>query len=227
MSVNFQRRQTALSWLFVGVLFVLCGALGVLQYRWIGEVSIAARDRMQASLQAGLIRVSRDFQTELTAACRAIAPEDAVDAGKFASEVGARYTAWKATGRSSQIFRTVGVVTREEGVPVLRIAGAEGRLKVAPWPAEWKEMHEFLEGIAERDGRGFRGGSPSPEVGTAFELPVFSAVPPMPGFGDRNPQRRGAAWMVFDLNLKYVGGRAPSGTVAAPPRRRQYTGISV
>ena len=205
MSVNFQQRQTALSWLFVGVLFVLCGALGLLQYRWIGEVSIAARARMHASLQAGLDRVSRDFQAELTSACRAIAPEDAVDAAKFANEVGARYAAWKATGRSSQIFRTVGVVTRED-VPVLRIAGAEGRLNVAPWPVEWKEMHEFLEGIAVRDGRGFRGGSPSPEVGTAFELPVFSAVPPMPGFGDRNPQRRGNAWMVFDLNLKYVGG---------------------
>src|SRR5207245_6496579 len=69
-----QRRQAMLSWLFVGALFVLCGVLGVLQYRWIGEVSLAARDRLRASLQASLDRVGRDFQTDLLVSCRSLIP---------------------------------------------------------------------------------------------------------------------------------------------------------
>ena len=55
------RRRTTLSWLIVAGLFVLCGVLGVLQYRWIGEVAVAARDRLRGSLQASLFRLSSDF----------------------------------------------------------------------------------------------------------------------------------------------------------------------
>jgi len=47
--IGKQRRRTALSWLFVAGLFVLCGVLGVLQYGWIGEVSVAARDRLRGA----------------------------------------------------------------------------------------------------------------------------------------------------------------------------------
>ena len=62
MSNGKHRRRTTLSWLFVAGLFVLCGVLGVLQYRWIGEVSVAARDRLRGSLQANLNRLSLGFQ---------------------------------------------------------------------------------------------------------------------------------------------------------------------
>ena len=206
MGSNHQQRQATLSWLFVGLLFVLCGALGVLQYRWIGEVSIAARDRMHASLQAGLDRVSRDFQAELTAACRAIAPEDAVDPAKITAQVAARYAAWKGSGHQAQMFRAVGVASRQDDAIVLRLAGADGRLETAPWPDEWKAMHEFLQEMPVRESRGRRGGMPGAEPGTAFELPVFNTLPPMPGFSERDAQRRGIDWLVFDLNLKYVGG---------------------
>ena len=52
MSLQKNARRAMLSWLFVGALFILCGVLGGLQYRWIGEVSVAARERLRGSLQA-------------------------------------------------------------------------------------------------------------------------------------------------------------------------------
>jgi hypothetical protein len=48
-----------LSWLYMAVLFVLCLVLAALQYRWIGAVSSAERDRLQSSLQASLNRLAR------------------------------------------------------------------------------------------------------------------------------------------------------------------------
>ena len=74
MRTSKHRRRTTLSWLFVAGLFVLCGVLGLLQSRWIGEVSVAARDRLRGSLQASLYRLSLDFNTEIATACRALLP---------------------------------------------------------------------------------------------------------------------------------------------------------
>src|SRR6185503_13642252 len=121
MSPDSQRRQVATSWIIVGVLFALCALLAVLQYRWIGEVSVAARDRMRTSLQGSLDRVSRDFQSELSAACRAIGPEGpGGDSTALVNEIGERYAAWKAADHQGRLFREVALVTREGETLVLR-----------------------------------------------------------------------------------------------------------
>src|ERR1035438_9081415 len=87
-----KNRRTALSWLVVAGLFMLCGVLGALQYRWIGEVSVAARDRLRGSLQASLNRLSLDFNTEIATACRALLPADSGPGSAAAeAEVLARY----------------------------------------------------------------------------------------------------------------------------------------
>src|ERR1039457_2207376 len=101
MSSGKHRRRTALSGLFVAGLFVLCGVLGVLQYRWIGEVSVAARDRLRGSLQASLNRLSLDFNTDIATAARALLPS-ASDSTATETEVADRYAQWKKTGRHSQ-----------------------------------------------------------------------------------------------------------------------------
>src|SRR5260370_23768086 len=65
-------RPAMLSWLFVISLLALSTVLAVLQYRWIGEVSRADRERLHASLQAGLVRLSMDFNSEISTAASAI-----------------------------------------------------------------------------------------------------------------------------------------------------------
>ncbi|MDE3166807.1 MAG: HAMP domain-containing histidine kinase, partial [Acidobacteriota bacterium] len=170
-------------------------------------------DRMRASLQAGLERVSRDFQSEINTACRAIAPEDPKpEPAELAAQVTARYAAWKAAGQAVQLIRGVGVVTREGDRLVLRLPDADGKFLPAAWPAEWKGTQHFLEGVILREDRGGRGAGPPLEESTTFEVPVFimpgppgfGPGPGRGGFGDRGGPRRGTAWMVFDLNRKYV-----------------------
>ena len=58
MRIDDSKRRKMPWWIFVGAMFALCAVLGALQYRWIGEASIADRDRMRRSLKASLERIS-------------------------------------------------------------------------------------------------------------------------------------------------------------------------
>ena len=59
MNVENNKNRALLSWLFAVVLVGLCATLGVIQYRWIGEVSRAEHERLKNSLQASLQRTIR------------------------------------------------------------------------------------------------------------------------------------------------------------------------
>ena len=98
MNLKIANRQAALSWLMVGVLFVLCAVLGVLQYRWIAEVSVAAQERMQRSLQGSLSRLSQDFNQEVATSMRGLVPASTPrDARMAESEVSS--TGWVPVNR--------------------------------------------------------------------------------------------------------------------------------
>src|ERR1044072_3988064 len=51
--------------LLVLVLFGLLGLLATLQYRWVGQISTAERDRLQKRLQTDTERFADDFNNEI------------------------------------------------------------------------------------------------------------------------------------------------------------------
>src|ERR1039458_1505225 len=109
MAIRKHRRGALLSWLFIGTLLALCGILAILQYRWFGEVSAAARDRLRGSLQATLVRLSQGLNAELATAFSGLVPPNASsDPRKDMLE---RLPQWKATSRNRQV---VGRVRSEE-----------------------------------------------------------------------------------------------------------------
>src|SRR3954470_24534173 len=57
--------KSALSLGLMGVVLVLLPVLAVLQYRWVGQVSQAERERMQANLLKMTTRFAEDFDHEL------------------------------------------------------------------------------------------------------------------------------------------------------------------
>ena len=131
--IGKHRRRTALSWLFVAGLFVLCGVLGVLQYGWIGEVSVAARDRLRGSLQASLNRISLDFSTEIATAARALMPVDAdSDIAAVEAGIASRYAQWKNTARHRQIFRHIAIVDPAI-TPLCCAASIRTKISSKPW----------------------------------------------------------------------------------------------
>ncbi len=130
-----KQRRTVLSWLIVGGLFLLCGVLGVLQYRWIGEVSEAARDRLRVSLQASLMRISQEFSAEIANACRALLSPSG---GSPEIDIAANFAQWKKTARHNQMFRHIALAIPENQKLNLRMLDPDKDAFVsAEWPAEW------------------------------------------------------------------------------------------
>src|SRR5215467_3341834 len=62
------------AWLAVGPLVVLCGVLAILQYRWIGEISGAERQRLQEDLRQRLDALRRNFNNSISSAAADLQP---------------------------------------------------------------------------------------------------------------------------------------------------------
>jgi signal transduction histidine kinase len=204
MSPNKNRRRLTLSWLFVAGLFALCGVLGVLQYRWIGEVSVAARDRLRGSLQASLNRLSLDFNSEIATAARALLPIGE-DSPQAENEVAEHYAQWKKTGRRGQMFRHIAMAEPRNKTLVLRNLDLDKAVfETTEWPPDWAPLEDRLQSMLSPDNRQERGfpGPPHDDQGMLFDLPAF----PVPGGGRGAGQfaRGETPSLIFDLNPEYV-----------------------
>ena len=91
-------RQRWRGWLEIGSLVLLCGILGALQYRWIGEVSVAEKQRLETTLQSGLNRLSQEFNDEISLLCLALVRGDDAD-------YLARLNAWRESGHHPGMLR--------------------------------------------------------------------------------------------------------------------------
>ena len=198
--------KNKLSWLFVGALLALCGFLGALQYHWIGEVTVAARDRLRGTLRASLIRTSQDFNSELVTACSAILPSaTSSDAAALQHQMAAQYLEWKKSARHAQMFRRVALaVPLAHSVQLQMLDLESGAFRVSAWPPDWagilKHEESALTWMGGGPPPGDSGAQPGPE-GTAFDFAVFAARPQVPSLSFRRPQ---VAWAIFDLNPEYA-----------------------
>jgi signal transduction histidine kinase len=188
-------RRTLGAWLFVCALVALCAVLGVLQYRAIAEVSIAARERLRSSLQASLIAFSQDFNSEISSAANALVPNSPEDAQAAQNAFAALYERGGQTAPQRQWFSRIAMaVPQKHGTELLAFDAASGVWKPAEWPAEWSGMRSRFEYSPSREGPGRNGHSP-PELPVrngepAFEIPLFGPASrpfarrgPGPGFG--------------------------------------------
>ena len=206
MNTGGNRWRTTLSWLIVAGLFVLCGVLGVLQYRWIGEVSVAARDRLRGSLQASLYRLSIDFNTEIASACRALLPAGMESPNPAAeTEIAANFALWKKSGRHGQIFRHIAIAEPRNKTLVLRNLDMDKAVfETAAWPADWAPLKARMESMLSAEPRERRGfpGPPPDDQPMLFDLPAIGL--PLPGRSPDQSTRAGAPSLIFDLNPEYV-----------------------
>lgn len=197
----------------MGTLVLLCGMLAVLQYRWIGEVSIAEKERLRSSLGAMLFRLSNDFNTRVTSACRALLPsEGESDPAMLETQILLRRA---ERSDRSRMIRRIGIVEHHEDVLTLRTLDAEHTaFYSAEWPAEWRRAKERLElrSSPERWRERRPPGPPGAEDDLVFELPLFRG----PGAGFRGPGgppqpasppvfvRPEMRWLIIELDATYL-----------------------
>src|SRR5579862_3541246 len=75
MDMANMKQRAWRAWASAGLLAVLCTVLAVLQSRWIGEVSMAERDRLREQLQTGLNQLSADLNDRVSNACAGLVPD--------------------------------------------------------------------------------------------------------------------------------------------------------
>jgi signal transduction histidine kinase len=189
----------------------LLPVLALFQYRWIGQVSEAERERMQQGLGAAAARFSSEFNAEVTRALASAyldprAPGDLEDhAAGYADAI--------ASGPHPRIVRRILITKQVDEEPVLfeRDEGT-GRFERVEWPSQWAELRNHIE-------RRFDG---SPAFGPrrmgglfGYEHPVMSvpalAMRPFPlgGPRERGPGRgpgapRVSGWILAELDVDFL-----------------------
>jgi signal transduction histidine kinase len=210
------RRRGALSWVVLSTLLALCGVLGILQYRWIGQVSRAERDRLKGSLQSSLSRLAQDFNSEIASYCRTLLPGAAGSDAEAEAEVAARCELWRKSNQPA-LFHRIGIAAAGEHGAELRLLNIEtGKFESATWPDRWTRIRERLEARISpepwRDRR--RLNSLPDDMPALLELPLFSGAGLPPGvapFGMRGPGspprmfgRTESRWLLIELDLRPI-----------------------
>ncbi len=180
------------SFFAAALLFVLLAVLATLQFRWIGEVRDAERERLQASARAAADGVAADFDREIAGALRTFGEAFRTsDAGDLASALASARSRWTADSRFPAMVSGVDVARRgPAGDWALEELDPAGALSPAPWPADLAAARESLDSAeATPDGlpaSGARRGRRGPPPWMAFlrvldEPPLFIIGAPASG----------------------------------------------
>jgi hypothetical protein len=110
----------------------LIAVLATFQYKWLGRISDAERDRMRASLNTRATAYAQDFDAELTRAFL-LFEVDAQGADTVAARLAARYERWQATARYPGIIKDVYVAGADSLLH--RYNPATRSLDPVVWPA--------------------------------------------------------------------------------------------
>jgi signal transduction histidine kinase len=182
----------------MALLVVLVCVLAVLQYSWIGEISVNEQKQVQYDLQAAANKVSSAFNAELNTAAEALQPDDSqVEQMGREKAYESRYGAWRTSAAHPRLFSRVAVVGEENGRLGLRMFNADtGALEPAEWPADWTAARDFV--AARLSGR--NNGPLRSENSTLIDFPRFRGQP------DPGPARPGEQdWLLLDVDRKYTG----------------------
>lgn len=206
MEMESERRAKSMWWLFAFSIVALCLVLGVLQYSWISEVSIAERERMQASLRGNLQRLSREFNTEIVSTVSGLRPEGPTpdDAADRQAEYLARYERWKETSAHTRLVKrmALAIPNRSKEIDLLMLDPSGPAFHSAPWPAEWAQKHEQL--LARINGEGGGRGPFFPGESMVVELPRFRQMPMGPPAAEAPRRPMESEWLIVEIDSDYI-----------------------
>ena len=135
--------------LLAAALVVLLGVLAALQYRWLGQVSEAERERMQATLKAGAARFGEDFDREIGRVYFNLKLDANIWGARDGEAYNARFEQWRATTEHAGLVREVYVVEGSDANTSPRLTRFDrATRKFVPadaWPAEFDGVRRRFE----------------------------------------------------------------------------------
>ena len=124
-------RSAAAALISLAVLGAALIVLGTLQYRWIGEMADAERQRMRAGIEFAAHHYSDDFDHELTRmffAFQMPLPEATPE------HLLRRYDEWAASSRDPRVVRAIYFVPPNEVDNIQLVDPGTHRVGSVPWP---------------------------------------------------------------------------------------------
>jgi signal transduction histidine kinase len=196
--------------LLTGVLLVLLPALAVLQYRWVGQVSRAERERMQRNLRVAALQFREAFDSEIGRAFLSLQVGPATAREGASERYSDRYDTWLNTAGHPQVVSNIYLVDADGAMLRLRRWDASSHVFIpAAWPAvleNWRpefthELQEFNSGRSPDRRFPFRGED------TLLLAPLRNVVVnPPPG---SRPQKVAPlfGFTIVELDMAYIRGQ--------------------
>jgi signal transduction histidine kinase len=193
----------------MGAVLLLLPVLAVLQYRWIGQVSQAERERMQANLLKITTRFSEDFDHELNGELMNLsvsfqrslegAPDD------LSEEFARQYAKWHMTSQYPNLLKRICLI--ESGAKVAHSLSCfdsrAGRFERIDWPADLAFIHERLTRFGNGRMMPFR--APGDEERAVILSPLFSGINrPFEQRDSARPFPRIMRWTLGQLNMEFI-----------------------
>ena len=128
-----------------GALVLLVATLAALQYRWLGQVSDAERDRRHTWLTQHAQELADDFDLELLRVYVALQGAGEAALRRDAERFAAQYDRWRDNAPFPQIVRAVYLTgPPQDGPNLTRFDPAARAFAAAPWPASLTPVQKQL-----------------------------------------------------------------------------------
>jgi two-component system, OmpR family, sensor histidine kinase SenX3 len=132
-----------------GGLLGLIALLATLQYRWLGQISGAERERMKATLHTRATAFGQDIDRELTRAYLLFQVDSLHPEQTAAASLAARYDRWLATSRFPRMVKDIYIVPAPsapgDAVTLQRYDPATRFIQPAAWPEVASPIRQQIE----------------------------------------------------------------------------------
>src|SRR5262245_60566314 len=163
------------SLILVGLLLILLPVLAVFQYRWIGEVSAAERDRLESSLRIASDRFAADFDAEFSRIASVFQIRDGFP--QTAAVLTHRYQTWTETHLYPRLITATYLLN-----PISESESETYKVDLAAHELQPIALPKELESVRDRFRRGLVNDSVTDR--TLLVLPIFRGRP----FGGPRPE---------------------------------------
>jgi hypothetical protein len=129
----------------IALLVIALMALAGLQYHWIGEISIAERQRLEVSVRESSIRFAGDFGGEIRSLTNAL---DLRGGEPDAADIVSRYRNWEETAETPELLKALYLVrSTSKGDRTISQVDLQGEKFVSiDWPEGLFPLQSYLQG---------------------------------------------------------------------------------
>ena len=133
--------------ILIAVLVALLALLAILQYRWLGQISIAERQTMQTNLRNQARGLQEEINSEVDRAGSRLRISPAGLRSESWDELAERYARWKNAATYPGLIKALFLthVDRDGYFALMQLDEASKQFKPTPWPEKFSDIRSRFE----------------------------------------------------------------------------------